>query len=60
VDRITSAARADEVHGAPTYIFSGGFRLVGAQDYAVFSSVARRLLARGAQATPASPAPGEG
>ena len=46
VDRATAEARAGEVHGAPTYIFSGGFRLAGAQDYQVFASVTRRLIAR--------------
>lgn len=50
VDRVTDEARADEVVSTPTYIFSGGFRMTGAQDYAVFASVTRRLLAR-----PASP-----
>lgn len=50
VDRVTDEARADEVLSTPTYIFSGGFRMTGAQDYAVFASVTRRLLAR-----PASP-----
>lgn len=46
VDRMTDEARADEVLSTPTYVFSGGFRLVGAQDYEVFASVTRRLLER--------------
>jgi len=46
IDRITAEARADEVLSTPTFIFSGGFRLVGAQDYDVFASVTRRLFER--------------
>ena len=46
IDRVTEAARADEVLSTPTFIYSGGFRLTGAQDYAVFASVTGRLLAR--------------
>ena len=46
IDRVTAEARADEVLSTPTFIFSGGFRLVGAQDYDVFESVTRRLLQR--------------
>ncbi len=46
VDGSTTAAREDEVVSTPTFIFSSGFRLVGAQDYAVFESVTRRLRAR--------------
>ncbi|MDE3096943.1 MAG: DsbA family oxidoreductase [Chloroflexota bacterium] len=46
IDAMTRAAREDEVVSTPTFIFSGGFRLVGAQDYEVFESVTRRLLAR--------------
>jgi predicted DsbA family dithiol-disulfide isomerase len=46
VDRITAQARADEVLSTPTFIYEGGFRLTGAQDDNVFSSVTGRLLAR--------------
>lgn len=46
IDRITAAAREDEVTSTPTFIFIGGFRLTGAQDYNVFESVTSRLLAR--------------
>ena len=46
VDRVTGAARADEVVSTPTFVFEGGFRLTGAQEYAVFSSVTSRLLER--------------
>jgi len=46
IDRVTEEARADEILSTPTFIFTGGFRLVGAQDYAVFASVTGRLLAR--------------
>jgi predicted DsbA family dithiol-disulfide isomerase len=46
VDRITAEARADEILSTPTFIFEAGFRLVGAQDYDVFASVASRLLRR--------------
>ena len=46
IDHITQAARTDEILSTPTFIFSGGFRLTGAQDYSVFESVTSRLLAR--------------
>jgi predicted DsbA family dithiol-disulfide isomerase len=46
IDEITQAARADEVMSTPTFIYEGGFRLTGAQDYAVFRSVTSRLLSR--------------
>jgi predicted DsbA family dithiol-disulfide isomerase len=46
IDGVTEAARADEVLSTPTFIFSGGFRLTGAQEYAVFESITSRLLAR--------------
>jgi predicted DsbA family dithiol-disulfide isomerase len=46
VDETTAAARNDEIFSAPTYIFTGGFRLTGAQDYNVFENVTRRLLDR--------------
>jgi len=46
IDEITHAARQDEVLSTPTFMYEGGFRLVGAQDYDVFASVTSRLLAR--------------
>jgi predicted DsbA family dithiol-disulfide isomerase len=46
IDAITRAAREDEVLSTPAFIFEGGFRMTGAQDYTVFASVAGRLLAR--------------
>lgn len=46
VDRITNEARADEIVSTPAFIYEGGFRLVGAQDYNVFASITTRLLAR--------------
>lgn len=46
VDRITEEARADEVMSTPTFIFEGGFRMTGAQDYDVFASITSRLLSR--------------
>jgi predicted DsbA family dithiol-disulfide isomerase len=46
VDAITSEARADEILSTPTFIYEGGFRLTGAQDYDVFASITSRLLAR--------------
>jgi len=46
VDASTAEARALGVVSTPTFIFEGGFQLVGAQDYAVFESITRRLLAR--------------
>jgi|CXWL01.1.fsa_nt_gi predicted DsbA family dithiol-disulfide isomerase len=55
IDDVTRAARADEVVSTPTFIFQGdngfadGFRLTGAQDYAVFASVTSRILARRGQ-----------
>ena len=49
IDRITAAAREDEVLSTPTFIFSGGFRLTGAQDYNVFESITSRLLAKRAR-----------
>jgi len=49
IDRHTAAAREDEVISTPTFIFSGGFRLTGAQDYAVFESITSRLLAKRAR-----------
>jgi len=46
VDQSTAEAHAAEIFSAPTFVFSGGFRLTGAQDYAVFENVTRRLLDR--------------
>ena len=46
IDEVTNAARADEILSTPTFIYEGGFRLTGAQDYAVFRSITQRLLAR--------------
>jgi predicted DsbA family dithiol-disulfide isomerase len=46
IDRVTDEARADEIVSTPTFIFTGGFRLVGGQDYDVFASVTRRLIER--------------
>jgi predicted DsbA family dithiol-disulfide isomerase len=46
VDAATDAARRDEVVSTPTYAFEGGFRMTGAQDYAVFASIAGRLLSK--------------
>jgi len=47
VDRRQAWARGQGIAGVPTFIFGDGlFALVGAQDYAVFVDVARRLLAR--------------
>ena len=46
IDEVTRLAREDEVLSTPTFVFEGGFRLTGAQDYAVFASVTGRLLAR--------------
>ncbi len=46
IDEITAEARADEITGTPTFVFPGGFKLVGAQDYNVFESITRRLRAR--------------
>jgi predicted DsbA family dithiol-disulfide isomerase len=46
IDEITDAARGDEILSTPTFIFPGGFRLIGGQEYAVFQSVTRRLQER--------------
>lgn len=46
VDAFTADARADGIVSTPTFVFPGGFRLVGAQDYDVFVSVTRRLIER--------------
>jgi len=52
IDEITRAAREDEIVSTPTFIYEGGFRLTGAQDYAVFRSITMRLLARRAEGRP--------
>jgi predicted DsbA family dithiol-disulfide isomerase len=47
IDETTNAAREDEILSTPTFIYEeSGFRLTGAQDYAVFRSITQRLLAR--------------
>ena len=46
IDEMTDAARRDEILSTPTFIFPGGFRLIGGQDYNVFQSVTRRLIER--------------
>lgn len=46
IDEITAAAREDEILSTPTFVFPGGFRLVGGQDYEVFASVTRRIMDR--------------
>lgn len=46
IDEITRMAREDGVLSTPTFIFEGGFRMTGAQDYAVFRSVTERLLSK--------------
>lgn len=46
IDDITRMAREHEILSTPTFLFEGGFRMTGAQDYAVFRSVTERLLAR--------------
>jgi predicted DsbA family dithiol-disulfide isomerase len=46
VDRSTAEARAGEILSTPTFVFEGGFRLTGAQEYAVFASITRRLIDR--------------
>lgn len=53
VDNRTDNARRSGVTGTPTFIFDDGerhFALVGAQEYAVFQSVAQRM---GAESRPA-------
>ncbi len=46
VDRATADAREDGIVSTPTFVYEGGFRLVGAQDYDVFASITRRILER--------------
>lgn len=49
VDDVTATARADGIISTPTFIFDGGFRLIGGQDYAVFASITQRLLSKRSQ-----------
>ena len=46
IDEVTMQAREDEILATPAFIFTGGFRMTGAQDYEVFESVTRRLMTR--------------
>jgi predicted DsbA family dithiol-disulfide isomerase len=47
IDETTRLAREDEILSTPTFIYEeSGFRLTGAQDYAVFKSITQRLLRR--------------
>ena len=46
IDRATAAAREDGIVSTPTFVYEGGFRLIGAQDYDVFASITRRILER--------------
>lgn len=46
VDESTDSARARGVSGTPTFVFDERLPVVGAQDYAVFESIARRMGAR--------------
>jgi len=46
IDEITASAREDEIVATPAFIFTGGFRMTGAQDYELFESVTRRLMSR--------------
>jgi predicted DsbA family dithiol-disulfide isomerase len=46
IDETTQRAREDEILSTPTFIFPGGFRLIGGQEYAVFQSVTHRLMER--------------
>ncbi len=43
VDDATDEARSQGVSGTPTFVFDGRLPIVGAQDYPVFASVARRM-----------------
>jgi len=56
IDRATAAAREDGVISTPTFVYEGGFRLVGAQDYDVFASITRRIIQRRAEASGEAPA----
>jgi predicted DsbA family dithiol-disulfide isomerase len=46
IDELTDAARGDEIFSTPTFVFPGGFRLIGGQEYAVFASVTQRIRDR--------------
>lgn len=46
IDGVTAQAREDEILSTPTFMFPGGFRLIGGQEYNVFASVTRRLIER--------------
>jgi predicted DsbA family dithiol-disulfide isomerase len=46
IDELTAEARDGEILSTPTFVFPGGFRLIGGQEYAVFESVTRRLMDR--------------
>ena len=50
IDRATAAAREDGIVSTPTFVYEGGFRLVGAQEYDVFASITRRILQRRTEA----------
>lgn len=52
IDEITVMAREDEILSTPTFVYEGGFRLTGAQDYNVFQSITKRLLAKRESASP--------
>jgi predicted DsbA family dithiol-disulfide isomerase len=52
IDRATEAAREDGIVSTPTFVYEGGFRLIGAQEYDVFASITRRILQRRADAAP--------
>jgi predicted DsbA family dithiol-disulfide isomerase len=47
VDDWTAWAQQNGIGGTPAFVFNNRFLMVGAQDYAVFADVARRLLASG-------------
>jgi len=46
VDDWTAWAQANGITGTPAFVFNNRFLMVGAQDYDVFTDVARRLLAK--------------
>jgi predicted DsbA family dithiol-disulfide isomerase len=50
IDRATAVAREDGIVSTPTFVYEGGFRLIGAQDYDVFASITRRILQRRSEA----------
>lgn len=51
IDSATASAREDGIMSTPTFVYEGGFRLVGAQEYDVFASITRRILQRRAEAS---------